>query len=128
MYRNWRSSSLLEWKIIADQEAENYLLQSYLNKGERKESKNRKHESNWGQPNRTKTTYTTKATQYVEGNKQDNPEEEISKNMARPRTKDNMGKTTVMAPGRNHKVTEQRSEIHIRKRTHNQETTPGNKR
>ena len=42
-----------------------------------KESKNKKHEENWGQPNKTKTNYTTKATRYMEGSEEDNPEEEM---------------------------------------------------
>ena len=77
MYRNSRSNSLLEWKIIADQEAEDYLLQSFLKKVEEKKPKDKKHASNWGQPNKTKTINTTRATRYVEGKEKDKPKEEV---------------------------------------------------
>ena len=77
MYRNSRSNSLLEWKIIADQEAEDYLLQSFLKKVEKKEPKDKKHAQNWSQPHRTKTINTTRATQYVEGKEKDKPKEEV---------------------------------------------------
>ena len=78
MYRNSRSNSSFEWKVIADQEAEEYLLQSFLKKVEEKESKDKKHASNWSQPNRTKIINTTRATSlYVEGKEKDKPKEEV---------------------------------------------------
>ena len=77
MYRNNWQNSVLQWKIIADQEAEDYLLQSFLKKVEEKEPKDKKHASNWSQPNRTKTINTTRATGYVEGREEDKPKEEV---------------------------------------------------
>ena len=77
MYTNCRASSLLDWKIITDQEAENYLVQSFLRKTEWKEMRNNGHELSHGRPNRMETSHTTKATQYMEEGKTDNPEEEV---------------------------------------------------
>ena len=77
MYTNCRSSSLLEWKIIADQEAENYLLQSFLKKVGSGEPRNSNHEPVSSQANGTRAAHTTKATRYVEENKIDSPEEEM---------------------------------------------------
>ena len=44
---------------------------------EKKEPKDKKHESNWSQPSRTKTANTTRATRYVEGREKDKPEEKM---------------------------------------------------
>ena len=76
MYRNSRSNSLLEWKIKVDQEAEDYLLQSFLKKVEKKDPKDKKHASNWSPPSRTKTINPPRATRYVEGREKDKPKEE----------------------------------------------------
>ena len=43
---------------------------------ERKEPKDKKHASNWGQPNKTKTINTTRVTRYVEGKAKYDPREE----------------------------------------------------
>ena len=51
----------------------------------------------------------------------------LKQNTTRPRTQDNMGKTTIVGPERNPEATQQRSEVHIRKGIHNQETAPNTK-
>ena len=69
MYTNCRSSSLLEWKYITDQEADDYLLQSFLRKTEWEEMRNSGNKPSHAQLNRTGASHTTKATQYIEEGK-----------------------------------------------------------
>ena len=76
MYTNCRSNSLLEWKIIADQEAENYLFQSFLKKVKEKKLRNSGHHLGLSQPDGTGTAHTIKAKRYMEEDKIDNREEE----------------------------------------------------
>ena len=64
LYTNCRANSLLEWKIEADREANNYLLQSFLRKEKWKESESNEHESSNDQNGRTETSHTTKFTIY----------------------------------------------------------------
>ena len=55
LYRNCRTKSLLDWKIITDQDAEDYLLQSITRKTKWKNRKGTNHEPGGG-----RTAHTTK--------------------------------------------------------------------
>ena len=76
MYTNCRAISLLDWKIITDKEAENYLVQSFLRRTEWKEMRNSGHDPGLNQPDGTGTAHTIKAKRYMEEDKIDNREEE----------------------------------------------------
>ena len=57
MYTNCRANSLLDWKIITDQDAEDYLFQSVIRKTEWKNGEGTEHEHGGG-----RTAHTTKMT------------------------------------------------------------------
>ena len=66
MYTNCRASSLLEWKIIVDQDAEDYLIQSLLKRERWKDPKTNAqtgHDKN----NRNELLHATKSTHYRKG-------------------------------------------------------------
>ena len=61
MYTNCRANSLLDWKIIIDQDAEDYLLQSIIRKTEWKNGEGTEHEPGGG-----RIAHTTKMTRNTE--------------------------------------------------------------
>ena len=65
MYTNCRANSLLEWKIIVDQDAEDYLLQSVLKKKRWKYQELNTQESAQNKHNEPGTHHTTKSTHYT---------------------------------------------------------------
>ena len=64
MYTNCRASSLLEWKIIINQDAEKYLLQSLIKKERWKDPKTNAQKSGHDKNNRNEVHHTTKSTHY----------------------------------------------------------------
>ena len=76
MNRRNHSRSSLEWKVLADEEAEEYLRQSFLRKMEEKGNKDKKHATSWSQPNTIKVIGTSRATFYGERKNKDEMEME----------------------------------------------------
>ena len=79
MYTNCRSGSLLPWKIIADQDAEEYLLQSLLKKLKGNGSRNHEHNTNWDKSSRPEANDSTRKTRYEEGNPKKEPDKAETK-------------------------------------------------
>ena len=73
MYINCRASSLLDWKIITDQNAENYLFQLFIRKTEWKNLGDNDHEANQSQTGIGKTSHSAKTTRYKEKRGTDSP-------------------------------------------------------
>ena len=69
MYTNCRSISLLPWKIIADQDAEEYLRQSLLNKSEDNSPRNK-------ETTGPGINDSARKTQYKERNQKEKPDTE----------------------------------------------------
>ena len=68
-----RASSLLEWKIIVDQDAENYLLQSVLSKERRKDPETKAQKPEHDENGEQEIHHTTKFTRYTEKEGADDP-------------------------------------------------------
>ena len=66
MNRRNGSSSSLEWKVLADEEAEEYLRQYFLKKMEERENKDKKQATSLSQSNTTKVINTSRAASYEE--------------------------------------------------------------
>ena len=73
MYSNCRTSSLLEWKIIVDQDAEDYLLQSIMSKERRNDTEIKAQKPERDKNGIQETHHTTKFTRYTEKGGADSP-------------------------------------------------------
>ena len=108
MYTNCRANSLLEWKVIVDQDAERYLLQSFSEKENRQNTEPHRQERDQDRKNNQERHHTTNFTRYVEietnpGEKENMKLEKETKHTCQAAKSHKKPKATTKNPNRGNK-------------------------
>ena len=116
MYTNCRASSLLEWKIITDRDAEIYLLQSFLERRNSQNTEFHTQEPHQDRKSNQGTLHKTNLTRYVETETNSGAEEANGKQEElKPRRQRKVTKKAILGMIKSGHITPDEGKTELRK-------------